>query len=321
VRAVRSRLAGTQGKAVSLAYRGAWQSIRHLPDAAAYRLFDTVADVTVRRDTRRVQRLRANLSRATGLPPGDPALEQVVRDGMRRYLHYWCDAFRLPNWDHDRVVGTVTAHNEDAVRGPLAEGLGVVGALPHMGNWDHAAAWAGRTGLPVATVAERLEPEDVYLQFLEFRRRLGVDILPLTGSGEDLVSALTSRVRANTFVPLLADRDLTARGIEVELLGEPARLPVGPAVLAVRTGAPLVPVTLSVEGEPPDHRLVIQFHDPIAKPQGVGLRHAVQEMTQQLADVFSVAIREHPADWHMLQRVFTADLDPARLSAATQPGG
>ena len=139
-------------------YAGAWALVRRLPEPAAYRLFDLVADLAWRRHGPSVRRLEANLRRAR--PGVDAAgLRALSRAGMRSYLAYWCDAFRLPDWDRDRVVSTVRVVGEDYLRASTGEGgRGVVGALMHMGNWDHAGAWATLTDVPVVTVAERLRP-------------------------------------------------------------------------------------------------------------------------------------------------------------------
>jgi len=184
----------------------------------------------------------------------------------------------------------------------------------HMGNWDHAGAWASLTGVPVVTVAERLQPERLYERFVAYREGLGMEILPLTGGDRDVLDVLAQRLRAGRLVPLLADRDLRASGVEVQLLGEPTRMPPGPAMLALRTGAALHPVSIwpeTVEGwrRP---RLVIRFHEEVPAPESGTTRAKVTAMTQEVADVFGAAIAEHPADWHMLQPLWLADLDPAR---------
>ncbi len=295
-------------------YAGAWAVVRRLPERVAYRLFDLVADVVWRRRPAAVLRLEANLRRAR--PEATPAeLRALSRAGMRSYLRYWCDVFRLPDWSHDRVVASVRVVGEEHLRSSTGDGRrGVVGALMHMGNWDHAGAWASLTDVPVVTVAERLQPERLYERFLAYREGLGMEILPLTGGDRDVLDVLSQRLRAGRLVPLLADRDLRASGVDVQLLGEPTRMPPGPAMLALRTGAALHPVSIwpeTVEGwrRP---RLVIRFHDEVLAPAQGTTRAKVTAMTQEVADVFGAAIAEHPADWHMLQPLWLADLDPAR---------
>ncbi len=282
--------------------------MRYLPDTAAYAFFDRVADLSWSRRTKGARRLRANLARV--VPEADDAtLDELARQGLRSYFTYWCDAFRLSDWDSTRV-NRIEVRDEHHLWQALAAGGGAVGAVPHMGNWDHAGAWCTAHGVAVTTVAERLKPEAVYRRFLEFRQGLGMTIYPLTGGDTDVMATLADHVRANDFVPLLADRDLTARGIPVSFFGEQASMPAGPAALALRTGAPLVPLSTWFVGRSPDHTLVLQFDAPVQVPATGSTREKAAAMTQRLADVFAGRIVDHPEDWHMLQKLFTADLTP-----------
>jgi phosphatidylinositol dimannoside acyltransferase len=294
-------------------YAAAWAVVRKLPEPSAYRVFELVADLAWRRGGRSVRQLEANLARAV---PGadEAALRELSRAGMRTYLRYWCDVFRLPDWDADRVVSTVRVEGEQYLRASTGEGQrGVVAALAHMGNWDHAGAWATVTGVPVVTVAERLRPERLYARFLAYREGLGMEILPLTGGERDVLDVLSARLRAGRLVPLLAERDLRSSGVEVELLGSRTTMPPGPAMLALRTGAALHPVTIWHEPSSSSAvpRLVIRFHDEVAAPTTGTTRERVTAMTQQVADVFGAAIAEHPTHWHMLQPLWPADRDRA----------
>ena len=298
---------GLRDGIVLLGYTGGWSAVRHLPERAAYALFRRIADAAWRRRGPSVRRLEANLSRALGTTD-EAALRDASRAGMRSYLRYWCEAFRLPDWDRRRVVEHIRVEGEQNMREPLATGRGAVAALPHMANWDHAGAWACHTGARVTTVAERLRPEQLFERFVAYREGLGMEILPLTGGADDVFATLADRLRRARLVPLLADRDLSRRGIEVKLFGEPTRMPAGPALLAVRTGAALVPTTLWYEGDEPDHQLVVRFHEEIPPPEGIRGSARVIHMTQEVADTFSAGIAEHPADWHMLQPLFLADL-------------
>ena len=183
---------------------------------------------------------------------------------------------------------------------PQEAGRGVVAALPHMGNWDWAGAWACATGMPLTTVAERLEPARLYDEFVAFRRGLGMEILPLTG-GAPPMRRLVEAVGEGRLVCLLADRDLSRAGVEVTLLGEPARMPRGPAALARETGVDLVPVTLAYR----DRHLELTFHEPVPhRPSDDGL----VTMMQGVADAFSHGIEADPQDWHMMQKVFARDV-------------
>jgi KDO2-lipid IV(A) lauroyltransferase len=284
---------GLRQRAVDLAFALGWALVRRLPEPVVTWLFTRAADLVVRRDGSGVRRLRGNL--AVVRPDASAEeLDALVQAGMRSYLRYWQEAFRLPDWSDQRIVGRVRTVNEERLRDAHAAGKGVICALPHLANYDHAGAWAGRTGMPVSTVAERLRPESLFDRFVAYRAKLGMEVLPLTGSDEHVFGVLAERLRAGGFVCLVADRDLSERGVPVEFFGRKSRMPAGPAALSVRTGAPLIPATLHYDG--PD--LVITFHPAIDRTGGPAA------MTQRCADAFATGIAAHPQDWHMLQRIF-----------------
>lgn len=290
-------------------YSAGWKVVQHMPEKAAYRSFRAIADVSWRRHSSSVRRLEMNLARVDKYEPEE--LRELTRLGVRSYMRYWCDAFRMSEWSHERILDRVRVENEYRLRDALAAGRGVVVPLPHMGNWDWAGAWACLTGAPLATVAERLRPEKLYERFVTYREALGMTVHPHSGDG--VMGALTEHLRRGGLVCLPADRDLSRRGIPVTLFGEPTRMPAGSAMLALRTGAALIPLTLAYEGREPEHRLVITFHEPIKPPEEPGDRLAT--ITQRIADAFEVGIRANPEDWHMTQRLFIADLatdDPRR---------
>ena len=279
-----------------------WTLTKRVPEPVARAAFAQVGDQVWRRGGGGVRRLRGNLRRAC--PEVDDAgLDALTRTAMRSYTRYWCEAFRLPVWSREQVLDRIVVHDEHILRDAHAQGRGVVTAPPHLANWAHAGAWACLTGMPLTTVAERLEPERLFQRFVAYRERLGMEVLPLTGAGGSPIRTLLDRARAGRLICLVADRDLSAAGLEVDLLGARARLPAGPAMVARSTGAPLVPVTLAYRGA----RLHITMHEPVEPVPG---RDGLRVMTQQVADVFSRGIRTNPQDWHMLQKVFVDDLEP-----------
>jgi phosphatidylinositol dimannoside acyltransferase len=296
------------------AYRTGWRVVRLMPEGAAYRLFDVLAARVHRRGGRQVDRLRSNY--AVVRPElGDAALEDLVREGLRSYLRYWCDAFRLADRSPDELALMVRCVGDAPVRAAVAAGQGQVFFLGHLGNWDTAGAWATCHLSPVTTVAERLRPEELYAEFLAFRRRLGMTILPLTGE-RGVFERLQDAVRGGAIVPLLADRDLSSTGVEVDLCGRRAAVAAGPAALALSTGAPLRPVTVHYElrpdrpAGPAAYRIVVTFGEEAADP-GTGTRaERIRAMTQQCVDALAVTMTEHTADWHMMQRVFVGAREP-----------
>ncbi|WP_270888114.1 phosphatidylinositol mannoside acyltransferase [Pedococcus sp. 5OH_020] len=286
-------------------YRLGWASVRRLPERTAHTVFEQLADLTVARGGAGVRRLRSNY--ATVRPElDDVALDALVRAGMRSYLRYYCEAFRLPDRTPAEIADSVRVVGDGQVRAELAAGRPVVCFLGHLGNWDLAGAWGTRELAPVVTVAERLKPEQVYGEFLAFRESLGMTILPLTGGG-DVFAQLRGHLVRPVIMPLLGDRDLTARGIEVELCGHRSKMAAGPAALALGSRAALHPVSIHYERlERPGwkYRTVITFHDRVPVPVDGTTRSKAESMTQVCADALGAAIREHTEDWHMLQKVF-----------------
>jgi phosphatidylinositol dimannoside acyltransferase len=285
---------------VDSAYGLGWSLTKRLPEPVAMAAFARLGDQMWRRRGRSVLRLEANLRRAR--PEASSAeLGELSRAAVRSYTRYWCEAFRLPVWSREQVLERVVVHDEHILRQAYAQGRGVVAALPHLANWDLAGAWACLSGMPLTTVAERLEPERLFQRFVAYRERLGMEVLPLTGGSGSPIRTLLDRARAGRLICLVADRDLTTSGVEVELLGERARLPAGPAMVARTTGATLLPVTLAYEGP----QLHVTIHPPVEPVAG---RDGVRVMTQDVADTFTKGIRAQPQDWHMLQKVFVDDL-------------
>jgi len=293
--------------AVALGYVAGWRFVRLLPERSALRLFTGIADSVHRRDGRGVQRLRSNLARVRP-DLDDASLDRLTHEAVRSYLRYWAESFRLPSWPVEDVVRRTRTVNESVLRDAYARGDGVVVALPHMANWDWAGAWACATGMPLTTVAERLQPERLYDEFVAYRATLGMEILP---AGEPATfGTLLERLGDGGFVCLLADRDMSRSGVQVLLCDRAARMPRGPAELARRTGATLVPATLHYDGP----EVVVTFHDPVAHAEG---EDGIVSMMQTVADRFTEALRAHAVDWHMMQRVFVEDLD----AGPTAPDG
>lgn len=298
--------AAASDNATTFGYLSGWRLVRLMPERAARGLFARIGDEVYRRGGRSVQRLRSNLARVRP-DLGEQALDELTHEAVRSYMRYWCESFRLPSWPKDDLVRRTRVVNERVLRDAHASGRGVVVPLPHMGNWDWAGAWATATGMPLITVAERLKPERLYDEFVAYRASLGMEILPLTG-GEAPFRRLEEWVGNGGLAALLADRDLGRTGIEVELCGEGARMPRGPAVLARRTGAALVPATLAyLDGDRPEMEITI--HEEIPHADG---EEGIAAMMQAVADAFTGAFRAHPEDWHMMQKVFVADLGVRR---------
>ncbi|MET7717100.1 phosphatidylinositol mannoside acyltransferase [Streptomyces sp. NPDC005407] len=285
-----------------------WSTVKKLPEPVAAALGRSIADIAWKRRGKSVLRLESNLARV--VPDASPErLAELSKAGMRSYMRYWMESFRLPTWSAERVEQNVQIKGAHYLKDGLAAGRGVVLALPHLANWDLAGVWATRIlDIPFTTVAERLKPETLYDRFVAYRESLGMEVLP--HSGGEAFGTLARRLRSGGLVCLVADRDLSASGVEVKYFGETARMPAGPALLAQQTGALLMPVTLWYDEAP---LMRGQIHAPVEVPETGTRAEKASSMTQALADAFATGITEHPEDWHMLQRLWLADLEERPL--------
>ena len=308
-------MTGVKDRLISAGYGLGWSVVCRLPESWAASAFRAGADIAWRRQGPQVQILEGNLRRVLGPDATGAELRALSRESMRSYARYWLEVFRLPVISRERLLSQTVVepgHLEEAMD-YLRAGRGVIFALPHMGNYDAAGDWIIAHGAgSFTTVAERLRPESLYDKFVAFRSGLGMEVLPASGGVVNAFGILSQRLRAGKLVCLVADRDVTGSGTEVDYFGEKARIMGGSAALAERTGAALFPAILWYEGE----CWGIHVDKEIQVPAEGDRKQKVAAMTQELAHAFETGIRAHPADWHMLQRVFVADLDPERLAAA-----
>ncbi|OCB24558.1 phosphatidylinositol mannoside acyltransferase [Mycobacterium malmoense] len=290
------------GTATDWSYAAGWMAVRAMPEFAARSAFDAGARYAARGGG--PEQLRKNLARVIGVPPAEVP-DALMRASLASYARYWREAFRLPSMDLRALAGELDAafRGADNLDAALSAGRGAVCALPHSGNWDMAGVWFTQTRGTFTTVAERLEPESLYRRFVRYRESLGFEVLPLSGGERSPFDVLCDRLRDNGLVCLMADRDLTRTGVEVDFFGEATRMPAGPAKLAIATGADLLPVHCWFDGD----GWGFEVFPPLECGSG-----DVGAVTQALADRFAANIAAHPEDWHMLQPQWLADLSDAR---------
>jgi KDO2-lipid IV(A) lauroyltransferase len=252
-------------------------------------------------DGRARRQIVRNLQRVHGRSYRGLRLWRAVYRTFASYACYWAESLALPRVDHATLDAGMRIDGWEHIADGLAAGRGVILALPHMGGWEWAGFWlAAVMRVPTSVVVERLEPAELFDWFFDLRRALGMNVIPLgPGAGADVVRAL----KANHVVCLLCDRDLDGGGVEVEFLGERTTLPAGPATLAVRTGAPLLPT--AVYFEPPGH--VGRVRPPLPIERSGRLRDDVGRVTQALARELEELIRIAPDQWHLLQPNWPSD--------------
>jgi KDO2-lipid IV(A) lauroyltransferase len=230
-------------------------------------------------------------------------LERKVQQAFDSYARYWMESFRLSKTDRARLEAGMSWEGVGYVEEAHLAGKGVIMALPHLGGWDFGGAWFATAGYPATVVVETLEPPELFEWFVDFRRKLGLTVVP---HGPDAGAAVLKALRRNELVGLVCDRDLERNGVDVEFFGERTTMPAGPATLALRTGATLLPAAVYFEGS--GHHGIVRPPIPTER-SGEGLRADVSRITQLLANELEALIRRAPEQWHLLQPNWPSDYE------------
>ncbi len=289
-------------------YRGLGSAMAHIPEPVAQSVARGVANLLARRGGPALDMNERHMRRilASECPPGvepDPALvKRWSRRSYDAYARYWADGARLPFETPDGVRARFwLEEGREHLDAAMAAGRGIIMALPHMGSWEWGGYWLALEGMPMTAIVERLEPERLFEWFVEQRAAMGLTAVPMgDGSGVALLRAL----KANEVAGLVSDRDLGGNGVPVEFFGERTTFPAGAATMAVRSGAPLIPVVV-YSGPGNGHTGMI--HPPIDTTRQGSLRQDVARITQDLARIFEHDIRCRPEQWHLFQPNWPGD--------------
>ena len=293
-------------------YIAGWKLVGRLPARPVNKLADWAATKASGNGAGPAQ-LRKNLARVVGCAP-EAVPNELVAAAMRSYGRYWAEAFRLPTLtsseNYDALIAKLTANTvgQEHLRASVAAGRGVVLVLPHSGNWDMAGVWCVNQYGQFTTVAERVRPEHLFDAFVDYREQLGFEVLPLTG-GTPPYARLQEVLADGGIVCLMGERDLRSRGVEVDFFGEKTRMPAGAAKLAQDTGCALHTVHLWFTAN--------GWGQQISAP--LATKKPLSELVQDIADSFAAGIAAHPADWHMLQPQWLADLPQSHLDHIERP--
>jgi len=247
----------------------------------------------------------ANLRRVVGGEAGDP-VDDAILDGWARrafhaYARYWVEGARLGGTPRREVVQRTHVQGLHHLVDGMAAGNGVIMALPHVGSWEYGGAFLAASGLPMTSVAERIDPPELYRYFVEQRAAIGLTVVPLDAHAG---RAVLAELRRGGLVGLLSDRDIEGTGVDVEFFGEKTTMPAGPAALALRSGARLVTGAV-YSGPGRDHRGVVE--PPIDLTRRGSLRADVARITQEVAHRFEGLVRRAPEQWHVFQPFWSAD--------------
>lgn len=240
---------------------------------------------------------------------GEAELRDKVRETFESYARYYEESFRLPGTSAADLDAGFTHEGIEHLDAALATGSGAIMAMPHLGGWEWSGFWLAQVkGFPVTAVVEQLDPPELFEWFVGLRRSFGFDVVAL---GPEAGTATARALKANHTLALVCDRDLTGTGPEVEFFGERTTLPGGPATLALRTGAPILPTAIYFDGPDSRHAVVLP---PLDTARQGTLRVDVQRVTQDLAHALEELIRRAPEQWHLLQPNWPSDRGPIPFS-------
>ena len=285
-----------------LTYATASWIAKRLPTRVGRAIFQAAGSIVYRFASGLRVTVARNQARVLGRPVDDPFVRANTREAFRRYARYWFDSFAIEEWNAADVLDAFSWDGDEHLLRFQEEGNGIIAVLPHLGNWDASARAMADRGLRMVAVAEHLRPERLFQLFVRQRERYGIEVVALDGHG-GVGKALTSALADGKLIGLLADRDLTGRGIEVEMFGARRRLPAGPALLAMSTGAPVVVVGTY---QTPDGWRGVAW--PLAMPEPTGDRRAdATAITRVIAHAFERLISASPADWHVFEPAWPED--------------
>lgn len=291
-------------------YGLAWFLVKRLPNKITLYVFRKIADYSYKKDLTGVQQLRANLSFMLNLSNNSNELENYVKEGMRSYLRYWQEAFRLPKWDKNYLERNIRIKGRINLDAAQNSGKPLVTAVAHMGNWDAAGFWYTSNFGPLTTVAERLKPESLFTRFVKFRNSFDIEIIPTSGE-TDIFMKLVRRAKEGRMIALVADRDISKNGIEIIYGNSKTTFPVGPAAIVATVGGLILPMSSYYDF---DGKLTFEFFPTLSPNQDSSKEKNILNLTQELAKIFESEIKKHPKDWHLLQRVWKDVLPLKRLN-------
>lgn len=296
--------------AIVHAFRAASVAARLVPPSLSVPTARAVGRLAGHLDRDRRRLVERHLRRVRGTDLAGRDLRRSVDAVFASYADYYLQSFRLPSMTPDEIVAGFTEEGYERIAKAREAGNGVIMAMPHLGGWEWAAHWLTiHHDVPVGCVVETLEPPELFEWYRSFRTSLGMEVV---GLGPSAGTEALAMLRENRAVCLPSDRHVGGVGVEVEFFGEQTMLPAGPATLALRTGAVLLPI--AVYDRPGGCHGVVR--PPIAIERRGRLRDDVARVTQVLAGELEVLISAEPEQWHLLQPNWPSDRAPESAPGA-----
>ncbi|OLB94005.1 MAG: hypothetical protein E6I89_11200 [Chloroflexi bacterium] len=234
-----------------------------------------------------------NYATVLGVDRSDPRVAQLAKRAFQNYGRMLMDFLLMGDLSPDDVNARVSVDGLHHLDESLSAGRGLILALPHMGSWDMAAAFASVQGYRISAVAERF-PGSLDEAVISTRRRLGMEVIPL---GRSAVRSITAALAANRMVALLCDLE-QGPGVKVRFFGRNAVVPAGPAAFALKTGAALVPTFVYGIGDG-------KYRGHVHQPLTWSAADTKESLTQRIIDCFEEFIKERPDQWYAFRPMFS----------------
>ena len=291
--------------------------VRALPPAVRYSLAALVGRFAYYGLPRRRRVALQNYAQVLGLPADHPLTKRTARHAFGNYAKLVTDFLLMYSLTPEAIRTLVRAEGVEHLDRALAQGRGAIAVTAHVSNWDILAAAAAVRGYVVNAVTEELPSSRLNQVVIRSRERIGMRIIPLASSGS--VRAILKALARNEVVALASDLYRGDHGVRVTFFDRPISFPAGPAAIALKTGAPLLPVWVRRE---PDNRYVAEVEAPLEVSRAGDPARDLQLTTQRIAQFFERIIRRTPDQWFVflpLWRDGPPEGAPPPLSAALDP--
>ncbi len=250
---------------------------------------------------KRMSLLRRHMRRVMGPGPSEDEITAAGREMFASYGRYWAEVFWFRPRRKGQVIRRARVSGLDDVFEAKRQGRGIIFAVPHMGNWEVAGVLGESLELKVLSIAEDLPNRRITDWFVKTRAAYGIEII-VAGRGST-TTPLVRALRDAQVVALVADRDVTGRGVEVEFFGERTTMPAGPVLLALMTGAAIFPIGSYFDGS----GYLFPCQPELTIPEDADRSKRVRLGTQALAGAYESLIREKPTDWHLFSPNWPSD--------------
>lgn len=275
-----------------------------LPRQWSYWLGSRVADIhyLLRRNMRKAVKSNIQHILATTATTPDRFPNSIIRTHtravFRNFAKYLVDFFSFSRLNAENIHKFVKIKGLEYIQQAFRKGKGVVALTAHLGNWELSGVAMALLGFSINVVALSHENTRINRLFVNQRAMKGVNVIPVGVSARQYIDAL----KKNQLIALVGDRLTSEAGIETEFFNKPTVIPRGPAVLSLRTGAPIVPGFMI---RTPEDKFNLIFEEPIEPEEFKGsITESERLITQRIVSILERYIKQYPSQWFLFYKVW-----------------